>query len=81
MVHHPAHPPIHHPLSAGTHPSWLVRTLAAAAPRPGNGVTVVVRSNLTIGLDGGQTANALLNTVVGQVFSLPPQPASPAPTR
>ncbi|MCE3553579.1 beta-lactamase family protein [Pseudonocardia sp. RS11V-5] len=51
---------------------------------PGNDVTLVIWSNLTVGLDGKQTANAVLNAVAGQIYSLPPQAspsAPPPPTR
>ena len=46
---------------------------------PGNDVTITIWSNLTVGLDGRQTANALLVTVVDQIYSLSPQATSAAP--
>jgi D-alanyl-D-alanine carboxypeptidase len=46
---------------------------------PGNDVTVVIWSNLTVGLDGRQTANTLLVKVLDQVYSLPSQATAPAP--
>jgi D-alanyl-D-alanine carboxypeptidase len=50
---------------------------------PGNKVTLVIWSNLTVGLDGKQTANALLNQVAAQIYSLPSQapPSAPPTTR
>ncbi|MEU7811816.1 serine hydrolase domain-containing protein [Pseudonocardia sp. NPDC049154] len=49
---------------------------------PGNDITVVIWSNLTVGLDGRQTANALLITAVNQIYTLPQQaePAAPPTT-
>ncbi|MDF2975980.1 MAG: D-Ala-D-Ala carboxypeptidase [Actinomycetospora sp.] len=38
---------------------------------PVNQVTIVIWSNLTVGLDGQQTANTLLGKVVEQVYELP----------
>lgn len=38
---------------------------------PVNQVTIVIWSNLTVGLDGQQTANTLLGKVVDQVYELP----------
>jgi hypothetical protein len=44
-------------------------------------VTIVIWSNLAVGLDGQQTAEALLNRVADQVYELPSShPAPPAPT-
>jgi D-alanyl-D-alanine carboxypeptidase len=50
---------------------------------PGNGVTLAIWSNLTVGLDGRQTANTLLVDVVDQIYSLPTQepPSAPPTTR
>jgi D-alanyl-D-alanine carboxypeptidase len=49
---------------------------------PVNQVTIVIWSNLTVGLDGAQTANTLLGTVAKQVYELPSaEPSTPTPTR
>ncbi len=53
---------------------------------PANDVTVVIWTNLTVAPDGRTTAQALLPTVLNQVYglSLPPMPApapAPSPTR
>ena len=40
---------------------------------PGNKVTLVIWSNLTVAPDSRPTANALLNKVVDQIYSLPPR--------
>ncbi|NMO89850.1 serine hydrolase [Actinomycetospora sp. TBRC 11914] len=54
---------------------------AFAGHDPVNHVTIVIWSNLTVGLDSRQTANALLSRVVEQVYALPsPEPAAPVPT-
>jgi D-alanyl-D-alanine carboxypeptidase len=54
---------------------------AFAGYDPVNQVTIVIWSNLTVGLDGRQTANVLLTKVAGQVYELPSSaPATPAPT-
>jgi D-alanyl-D-alanine carboxypeptidase len=49
----------------------------------GNKVTLVIWSNLTVGLDGMQTAQVLLLKVVDQIYTLPSQasPSAPTPTR
>jgi D-alanyl-D-alanine carboxypeptidase len=49
----------------------------------GNEVTLVICSNLTVALDGRQTANTLLVKVIDQIYSLPPQapPSAPPTTR
>jgi len=44
---------------------------AFAGYDPVNQVTIVIWSNLTVGLDGRQTANVLLTKVAGQVYELP----------
>lgn len=44
---------------------------------PAHKVTLVISSNLTVALDSRPTANALLVTVVDQIYSLPP-PAPPS---
>lgn len=46
---------------------------------PGNDITVVIWSNLTVGLDGQQTVIALLNTVAPQIYQLSPQAAPSVP--
>jgi D-alanyl-D-alanine carboxypeptidase len=47
---------------------------------PVNQVTIVIWSNLAMGLDGQQTAETLLNRV-SDLYELPPsEPAMPAPT-
>jgi D-alanyl-D-alanine carboxypeptidase len=50
---------------------------------PANEVTLVIWSNLTVGLDGRQTANTLLIKVIDQIYSLPSQapPSAPPTTR
>jgi D-alanyl-D-alanine carboxypeptidase len=53
---------------------------AFAGYDPGNDVSLVIWSNLTVGLDGTQTANTLLNEVAAQIYDLPPQPAPAPPT-
>jgi D-alanyl-D-alanine carboxypeptidase len=47
---------------------------------PGNKVTLVLWSNLTLSPDSRSTANALLLTVVDQIYTLPQQAPAPAPT-
>jgi D-alanyl-D-alanine carboxypeptidase len=48
---------------------------------PVNQVTIVIWSNLAVGLDGQQTAETLLNRVSDQVYELPPsEPPMPAPS-
>jgi D-alanyl-D-alanine carboxypeptidase len=50
---------------------------------PANEVTLVIWSNLTVGLDSRQTANTLLIKVIDQIYSLPSQvpPSAPPTTR
>jgi D-alanyl-D-alanine carboxypeptidase len=50
---------------------------------PGNQVTLVIWSNLTVGLDGRQTANTLLVDVANEIYALPSQgtPSAPPTTR
>jgi D-alanyl-D-alanine carboxypeptidase len=47
---------------------------------PGNKVTLVLWSNLTLSPDSRSTANALLLTVADQIYTLPQQAPAPAPT-
>ncbi|MET9886441.1 serine hydrolase domain-containing protein [Streptomyces sp. NPDC006430] len=47
---------------------------------PGNDVTLVIWTNLTLSPDGRTTANALLPTVLNQVYSGLSLPTGPAPT-
>ncbi len=47
---------------------------------PGNKVTLVIWSNLTVAPDSRPTANVLLAKVVEQIYSLPPQAPPSAPT-
>jgi D-alanyl-D-alanine carboxypeptidase len=47
---------------------------------PGNKVTLVLWSNLTLSPDSRSTANALLLTVVDQIYTLPQQAPASAPT-
>lgn len=49
---------------------------------PGNDITLVLWSNLTVGLDGQPTANALLVAAADQIYDLPQQvePAAPPTT-
>ncbi|MBN9738570.1 D-alanyl-D-alanine carboxypeptidase [Pseudonocardia sp. P1] len=53
---------------------------AFAGHDPVNDVTLVIWSNLTVGLDGRQTANTLLLEVARQVYQLDEAPAPAAPT-
>jgi D-alanyl-D-alanine carboxypeptidase len=50
---------------------------------PANKVTLVIWSNLTVALDGRQTANTLLVKVLDQIYTLPSQapPSAPPTTR
>jgi D-alanyl-D-alanine carboxypeptidase len=55
---------------------------AFAGYDPVNQVTIVMWSNLTVGLDGAQTANTMLGKVVDQVYVLPaPEPTVPEPPK
>jgi D-alanyl-D-alanine carboxypeptidase len=47
---------------------------------PGNKVTLVLWSNLTVSPDSRPTANALLLKVVEQIYTLPAQAPPSAPT-
>ena len=47
---------------------------------PGNKVTLVIWSNLTVGVfDGVQTAQSLLNKVAFEIYTPPSQTSSSAP--
>ena len=46
---------------------------------PGNGVTLIVWTNLTVSLDDVPTANALILKVLDQIYTVSPL-ATPSPT-